>query len=137
MWPDRAAALSAFLRGDPARLTAQAAPDPESAVGAQPEQVTRTLVVAAERDGATPYAGALELQRRLGAGASLVTERGAGSHGAVGGRNGCVDRHVERYLLTGATPGWRVTCAPHPEPAPVSLDDRAASAHGALLPPVV
>ncbi|WKD31948.1 alpha/beta hydrolase [Streptomyces xanthophaeus] len=202
VWPDRAAALAAFLRGDPARLTAQAAPDPEAAaeaenatavytavlcndaswpadwetwdrdttelarrapfeawanaflnlpcaswpvrerqrpvaVGAQPERLPGTLVVAAERDGATPYAGALELQRRLGAGASLVTEKGAGSHGVVGGRNGCVDRHVERYLLTGATPGWRVTCAPHPEPAPVSLDDRAASAHRALLPPVV
>lgn len=107
------------------------------AVGAQPERLPGTLVVAAERDGATPYPGALELQRRLGAGASLVTETGAGSHGVVGGRNGCVDRHVERYLLTGATPGWRVTCAPHPEPAPVSLDDRAASAHRALLPPVV
>ncbi|MGW6572453.1 alpha/beta hydrolase [Streptomyces sp. NPDC054945] len=202
VWPDRAAALAAFLRGDPARLTAQAAPDPRTAaevenatavytavlcndaswpahwrtwdrdntevarrapfetwanaflnlpcaswpvrqrqrpvaVGAQPERLPGTLVVAAERDGATPYPGALELQRRLGAGASLVTEAGAGSHGVVGGRNGCVDRHVERYLLTGATPGWRVTCAPHPEPAPVSLDDRAASAHRALLPPVV
>ncbi|MGW6978167.1 alpha/beta fold hydrolase [Streptomyces sp. NPDC054932] len=202
VWPDRAAALAAFLRGDPARLTAQAAPDPQAAaeaenatavytavlcndaswpadwgtwdrdntelarrapfetwanaflnlpcafwpvrerqrpvaVGAQPERLPRTLVVAAERDGATPYPGALELQRRLGAGASLVTETGAGSHGVVGGRNDCVDRHVERYLLTGATPGWRVTCAPHPEPAPVSLDDRAAHARRALLPPVV
>ncbi len=94
-------------------------------------------MVAAERDGATPYPGALELQRRLGAGSSLVTETGSGSHGVVGGRNDCVDRHVERYLLTGATPGWRVTCAPHPEPAPVSLDDRAAGARRALLPPVV
>ncbi|MFG2976036.1 alpha/beta hydrolase [Streptomyces sp. NPDC048331] len=202
VWPDRAAALAAFLRGDPARLTAQAAPDPATAaevenatavytavlcndsswpadwrtwdrdhtelarrapfetwanaflnlpcafwpvrerqrpvaVGAQPERLPGTLVVAAERDGATPYPGALELQRRLGAGASLVTETGAGSHGVVGGRNSCVDRHVERYLLTGATPGWRVTCAPHPEPAPVSLDDRAASTHRALLPPIV
>ncbi|MGW7440430.1 alpha/beta fold hydrolase [Streptomyces sp. NPDC054849] len=202
VWPDRAAALTAFLRGDPAELTAQAAPDPAAAaeaenatavytavlcndaswpadfatwdrdhtelartasfetwanaflnlpcaywpvrerqrpvaVGAQPERLPRTLVVAAERDGATPYPGALELQRRLGAGSSLVTETGSGSHGVVGGRNDCVDRHVERYLLTGATPGWRVTCAPHPEPAPVSLDDQAAGARRALLPPVV
>ncbi|WP_326587349.1 alpha/beta fold hydrolase [Streptomyces sp. NBC_01294] len=202
VWPDRAAALAAFLRGDPAELTAQAAPDPAVAaaaenatavytavlcndaswpadfatwdrdntelartapfetwanaflnlpcaywpvrerqrpvaVGAQPERLPRTLVVAAERDGATPYPGALELQRRLGAGSSLVTETGSGSHGVVGGRNDCVDRHVERYLLTGSTPGWRVRCAPHPEPAPVSLDDRAAGARRALLPPVV
>ncbi|WP_412076391.1 alpha/beta hydrolase [Streptomyces xanthophaeus] len=203
VWPERAAALAAFLRGDPGPLTEQAAPDPASAaeaenatavytavlcndapwpadwetwdrdntelartapfetwanaflnlpcaywpvpgrqrpvdVGAAPAAaLPRTLVVAAERDGATPYPGALELQRRLGPGAALVTEEGAGSHGVVGSGNDCVDRHVERYLLTGDTPGRSVTCAPHPEPAPVSLDDRAASARGALLPPVV
>ncbi|MFD7259178.1 alpha/beta hydrolase [Streptomyces sp. NPDC059874] len=207
VWPDRAAALSAFLRGDPAELVRQAAPDPATAaevenatavytavlcndapwpgdwatwdrdhtelartapfeawsnaflnlpcaywpvrerqrpvpVGARPAaSLPRTLIVAAQRDGATPYRGALELQRRLGSEAALVTEVGAGSHGVVGGRNDCVDRHVERYLLTGDTSGWRVTCAPHPEPAPVSLDDRAASTSGAtpraLLSPVV
>ncbi|WP_030767946.1 alpha/beta hydrolase [Streptomyces sp. NRRL F-2664] len=202
VWPARAAALAAFLRGDPSVLAAQAAPDPAAAagaenatavytavlcndapwpadwqtwdrdhtelartapfvtwanaflnlpcaswpvrdrpspvaVGARSERLPGTLVVAAERDGVTPYPGALELQRRLGPGVSLVTESGAGSHGVVGGRNGCVDRHVERYLLTGATPGWRARCAPHPEPAPVSLDDRAASAPRALLRPVV
>lgn len=206
VWPERAAALSAFLAGDPGPLTEQARADPESAaarenaravytavlcndaawpaewetwdrdntelarrapfetwanvflnlpcaywpvrerqqpvaVGAQPAPVPPTLIVAAERDGATPYPGALELQRRLGAGAALVTETGAGTHGVAGGRNDCVDRHVERYLLTGDTSGWRVTCAPHPEPAPVSLDDPAAKARGlvpgALLPPVV
>ncbi|MFD0265860.1 alpha/beta hydrolase [Streptomyces sp. NPDC127106] len=226
VWPERAAALSAFLAGDPAPLTGQARPDPEPgsaaarenaravytavlcndapwpadwavwdrdntelarrapfetwanaflnlpcaywpvrerqqpvAVGArsaalpggqpatlpggQPAALPGTLVVAAERDGATPYPGALELQRRLGRQASLVTEAGAGTHGVVGGRNACVDGHVERYLLTGATPGWRVRCAPHPEPAPVSLDDRAAESGKvpevprALLPPAV
>ncbi|MFB7052353.1 alpha/beta hydrolase [Streptomyces vinaceus] len=220
VWPERAAALSAFLAGDPGPLAEQARPDPESAAarenaravytavlcndaawptqwetwdrdntelarrapfetwanaflnlpcaywpvgerqrpvavggqpgtagglpgtaGARPAALPRTLVVAAERDGATPYPGALELQRRLGTEAALVTEEGAGSHGVLGGRNDCVDRHVERYLLTGDTSGWRVTCAPHPEPAPVSLDDRAARGPGkvprALLPPVV
>ncbi|KOU23650.1 protease [Streptomyces sp. WM6372] len=213
VWPERAAALSAFLAGDPGPLAEQAGPEPESAaarenaravytavlcndaawpaewetwdrdntelarrapfetwanaflnlpcaywpvhgrqqpvaVGERPvpagtrrAALPRTLIVAAERDGATPYPGALELQRRLGAEAALVTEEGAGAHGVVGGRNDCVDRHVERYLLTGDTSGWRVTCAPHPEPAPVSLDDRAARGPGkvprALLPPVV
>ncbi|MCX5193737.1 alpha/beta hydrolase [Streptomyces sp. NBC_00249] len=202
VWPERAAALAAYLRGDPGPLTEQAARDPETVreaanstavytavlcndapwpadwetwdrdntelarrapfetwanaflnlpcaswpvpgrqrpveVGQGRGPLPGTLIVAAERDGATPYPGALELQRRLGARASLVTERGAGTHGVAGGRNDCVDRHVERYLLTGATPGWRVSCAPHPEPAPVSLDDRAASAPRALLPPVV
>ncbi|MFD9729576.1 alpha/beta fold hydrolase, partial [Streptomyces sp. NPDC059072] len=207
VWPELAAALAAFLRGDPAELVRRAAPDPERA--AEGENATavytavlcndapwpgewavwdrdgtalartapfeawantflnlpcaywpvrerqrpvpvgrgraaalpRTLIVAAERDGATPYRGALELQRRLGPEAALVTEEGSGSHGVVGGRNDCVDRHVERYLLTGDTSGWRVTCAPHPEPAPVSLDDRTASTlgatPGALRSPVV
>ncbi|WP_406365911.1 alpha/beta fold hydrolase [Streptomyces sp. NBC_01546] len=205
VWPERAEALAAFLRGDPDPLTGQAAPDPAAAgeaenatavytavlcndaswpadwatwdrdhtelartapfetwtnaflnlpcaswpvrarqrpvaVGtrsARLPRLPRTLIVAAERDGATPYPGALELQRRLGTEAALVTEKGAGTHGVFGGRNDCVDRHVERYLLTGDTSGWRVTCAPHPEPAPVSLDDRAARAQGAVLPPVV
>ncbi|MEV6688398.1 alpha/beta fold hydrolase [Streptomyces sp. NPDC051130] len=206
VWPDRARALAAYLRGDPGPLTEQAAPDPARAaaaenatavytavlcndapwpadwetwdrdntevarrapfetwanaflnlpcaswpvrerqrpvdVGAGRPALPRTLVVAAERDGATPYPGALELQRRLGPSAALVTEEGAGHHGVAGGRNDCVDRHVERYLLTGGTPGRRATCAPHPEPAPVSLDERAAGTRGnaprALLPPVV
>ncbi|MFD9871865.1 alpha/beta hydrolase, partial [Streptomyces niveus] len=80
-----------------------------------------TLILAAERDAATPYPGALELQRRL-AGSVLVTERGAGTHGIAGGTNECVNDHVEAYLLTGKTPvaaaegapaarrkpGWRV-----------------------------
>lgn len=206
VWPGRAAALAAFLRGDPRPLVELAAPDPAAAalaenatavytatlcndapwpadwetwdrdstelartapfetwtntflnlpcafwpvrerqrpvdVGLRPGvPLPRTLIVAAERDGATPYRGALELLRRLGPRAALVTEEGAGTHGVVGGRNDCVDAHVERYLLTGDTPGRDVTCAPHPEPAPVSLDDRAATAQGhprALLPPVV
>ncbi|MET3982670.1 alpha/beta hydrolase [Streptomyces sp. PvR034] len=208
VWPRRAAALGAYLRGDPGPLIEQAGPDPAAAaedenaravytavlcndapwpadwatwdrdntelartapfetwsnaflnlpcaswpaaarrqrpvdVGAGGGAEVRaalppTLVVAAERDGATPYPGALELQRRLGPRAALVTETGAGTHGVVGGRNDCVDRHVERYLLTGATAGWRVACAPHPEPAPVSLDDRAAGTRRVPLPPVV
>ncbi|WUH77316.1 alpha/beta fold hydrolase [Streptomyces sp. NBC_00435] len=206
VWPSRAAALEAFLRGDPAPLVELAAPRPAAAaegenatavytatlcndapwpadwetwdrdntelartapfetwanaflnlpcahwpvrerqqpvdVGERPDTpLPRTLVVAAERDGATPYSGALELQRRLGPRAALLTETGAGTHGVVGGRNDCVDAHVERYLLTGDTPGRSVACAPHPEPAPVSLDDRAAGTEGhprALLPPVV
>lgn len=91
-----------------------------------------TLILAAERDAATPYRGALELQRRL-AGSVLVTERGAGTHGIAGGTNECVNDHVEAYLLTGKTPVRRAECAPHAEPNPVSLDERS----GRGLPPVV
>ncbi|MFI1971462.1 protease [Streptomyces cinnamoneus] len=74
-----------------------------------------TLLLAAERDAATPYKGALELQRRL-AGSALVTERGAGTHGIGGGPNTCVNRYLETYLLTGEVPARRVYCAPRPEP---------------------
>lgn len=76
-----------------------------------------TLILAAERDAATPYDGALELHRRL-AGSALVTERDAGSHGLAGGPNACVNGHLEAYLLTGRVPGRRASCAPHPEPEP-------------------
>ncbi|MEU8543798.1 alpha/beta fold hydrolase [Streptomyces sp. NPDC048717] len=120
------------------------------------------LILAAERDAATPYEGALELHRRL-AGSALVTERGAGTHGTGGGPNACVNGYLERYLLTGEvpdeavggdgvsteeetevptataagpladpsaytaqkTPVRRASCAPHPEPDPVSLERQA------------
>ncbi|MFD6906052.1 alpha/beta hydrolase [Streptomyces sp. NPDC060077] len=76
-----------------------------------------TLILAAERDAAAPYDGALELHRRL-AGSTLVTERDAGSHGIAGGPNACVNGHLEAYLLDGRVPGRRASCAPHPEPRP-------------------
>ncbi|MEV4432255.1 alpha/beta hydrolase [Streptomyces sp. NPDC049585] len=76
-----------------------------------------TLLLAAERDAATPYKGALELHRRL-AGSALVTERGAGTHGIGGGPNTCVNRHLEHYLLTGEVPTHDVTCAGRAEPHP-------------------
>ncbi|MFF3322668.1 alpha/beta hydrolase [Streptomyces sp. NPDC002889] len=84
-----------------------------------------TLILAAERDAATPYDGALELQRRL-RGSVLITEKDAGTHGIGGGSNSCVNAYMENYLLTGETPVRRAACAPHPEPDPVSLDRRAA-----------
>lgn len=74
-----------------------------------------TLLLAAERDAATPYQGALELHRRL-PGSALVTERGAGTHGIGGGPNACVNRYFEAYLLTGAVPDGRASCAGRPEP---------------------
>ncbi|WP_093798465.1 alpha/beta hydrolase [Streptomyces sp. Wb2n-11] len=95
-------------------------------VGAGPGELPPTLILAAERDAATPYPGALELQRRL-AGSVLVTERDAGTHGIGGGENACVNGHLETYLLTGRTPVRRAQCAPHREPNPVSLDERAVA----------
>ncbi|MFF6778749.1 alpha/beta hydrolase [Streptomyces sp. NPDC012637] len=103
------------------------------------------LILAAERDAAAPYEGARELQRRL-AGAALVTERDAGTHGIGGGTNACVNGYLERYLLTGAvppagrageeegTPVRRASCAPHPEPDPVSLERQAELRRPSDLP---
>ncbi|RLL69412.1 alpha/beta hydrolase [Streptomyces sp. Z26] len=84
-------------------------------VGAAPGALPPVLLLAASRDGATPYDGALETRRRL-PGSSLVTERGAGSHGVAGGPNACVNRHLEAYLLHGRTPARGTECAPHAAP---------------------
>lgn len=87
-------------------------------VGTRPGVLPPTLILAAERDAATPYAGALELRRRLG-GAALVTERGAGTHGIAGGSNDCVNKAVDAYLLEGRVPeGGEASCAPHAAPTP-------------------
>ncbi|MFW6692397.1 alpha/beta hydrolase [Streptomyces sp. MAR4 CNX-425] len=91
-----------------------------------PGELPPVLLLAAERDAATPYRGARELARRLGGSASLVTEKDAGSHGLAGGPNGCVTQHVETYLLTGRTPG-DVHCAPHPEPEAERSAGRSAA----------
>lgn len=82
-----------------------------------PGQLPPVLLLAAERDGATPYKGALELQRRL-SGSALVTERGAGTHGIAFSENKCVNKHTETYLLTGRVPDRNAYCAPHKEPKP-------------------
>ncbi|MEU1330816.1 alpha/beta hydrolase [Streptomyces sp. NPDC005865] len=182
-WPMRAAALSAYLKGNPKPLIEQAAPEPKTAaeeengnavytavecndadwptdfatwdhdntrlartapfetwdnawmnlpcaywkaprqqpldVRAADGELPPTLILAAERDAATPYEGARELNRRL-EGSVLVTERGAGTHGIGGGPNQCVNGHLNAYLLHGELPGRRAACAPHKEPSPTS-----------------
>ena len=85
-------------------------------VGTDPGQLPGVLLLAGTRDAATPYAGALETQRRL-PGSSLVTEAGSGTHGVAGG-NACVDRHLAAYLLDGRTPGMRAECEGRPAPEP-------------------
>ncbi|MGW2459082.1 alpha/beta hydrolase [Streptomyces sp. NPDC001761] len=178
-WPSRAAALSAYLHGDPKPLVRLATPSPESATEAENGNAVYTavecndapwptdwavwdrdntrlarvapfetwdnawmnlpcaywpaprqrpldvrtgvgelppvLVLAAERDAAAPYAGALEMNRRL-AGSMLVTERDAGTHGVGGGPNRCVNGYLEAYLLEGRVPARHASCAPRPEP---------------------
>jgi pimeloyl-ACP methyl ester carboxylesterase len=88
-----------------------------------PGELPRTLILAAERDAATPYAGARDLAERL-AGSVLITEKGAGTHGIAGGPNACVNGYVDDYLLTGRTPAaGHAECAAHAAPNPVSLPD--------------
>lgn len=82
-----------------------------------PGELPPTLILAAERDAAAPYAGALELHRRL-SGSVLVTERDAGTHGVAGGPNPCVNGYLGAYLLEGRLPVRHAACAPHPEPTP-------------------
>ncbi|KOG30587.1 alpha/beta hydrolase [Streptomyces resistomycificus] len=82
-----------------------------------PGELPPTLILAAERDAATPYDGALEMHRRL-SGSVLVTERDSGTHGIAGGPNPCVNGHVDAYLLQGRLPARRAACAPRPEPEP-------------------
>jgi pimeloyl-ACP methyl ester carboxylesterase len=94
-------------------------------VGTDSGELPPTLILAAERDAATPYEGARELSRRL-KGSVLITERDAGTHGIGGGGNKCVNGHLANYLLHGETPVRRAECAPHAEPNPVSLDRRPA-----------
>ncbi|MHA5050478.1 alpha/beta hydrolase [Streptomyces sp. SD15] len=182
-WPQRAMALSAYLKGDPKPLIQQAGPHPKASVEQEngnavytaiecndaswptdwrtwdrdntrlarvapfetwdnvwmnlpcaywsvprqkplnvrtlPGELPPTLILAAERDAATPYEGAVELQRRL-SGSVLVTENGAGMHGIGGGPNKCVNGHLDAYLLEGRLPKRSSGCAPHAEPKPVA-----------------
>ncbi|MER6954124.1 alpha/beta hydrolase [Streptomyces sp. NPDC000618] len=84
-----------------------------------PGELPPTLILAAERDAAAPYDGALEMHRRL-TGSVLVTERDSGTHGIGGGPNRCVNGHLDAYLLEGRLPTRRAACAPHAEPKPTA-----------------
>ncbi|MGW7433775.1 alpha/beta hydrolase [Streptomyces sp. NPDC054861] len=75
------------------------------------------LITQAERDAATPYAGAVSLHKRF-KGSRLITEKDAGSHGITNLVNPCLNTRVEAYLLTGALDRADVTCAPHATPQP-------------------
>ncbi|SDT41353.1 alpha/beta hydrolase [Actinoplanes derwentensis] len=68
------------------------------------------LVVGADGDPATPYAGQQVMHEAL-AGSRMVTLRGRFGHGQylVAG-NGCVDGAVNRYLLDGVLPTGDIHC---------------------------
>lgn len=85
-------------------------------VRTRPGELPPVLLLAATRDAATPYEGVVRTWQRL-SGSSLVTERGAGTHGVAGG-NTCLDRHLAAYLLHGTAPGGSAECTARPEPKP-------------------
>ncbi|RII13902.1 Tripeptidyl aminopeptidase precursor [Streptomyces sp. YIM 130001] len=82
------------------------------------------LIVQATRDAATPYAGAVELHKRL-EGSRLITEKGAGSHGVTNLENPCINKRVDTYLLTGRTDRRDVTCDPHATPEPEAAGSKS------------
>jgi pimeloyl-ACP methyl ester carboxylesterase len=69
------------------------------------------LIVGADGDPATPYAGQQAMHRALQA-SRMLTLRGRFAHGQylVAG-NACVDGTVERYLVDGVLPDRDTTCA--------------------------
>jgi pimeloyl-ACP methyl ester carboxylesterase len=77
------------------------------------------LLFQATNDGATPYAGGAEMNRRL-AGSRLVIEDGGRTHGVVQRGNACVDDKFNAFLATGALPANQSHCARLPEPVPPS-----------------
>lgn len=89
-------------------------------VRAAPGELPPVLLLASDRDAATPYRGAVETWRRL-PGSSLVTERGGGTHGVAGG-NRCADRHLASYLLHDRVPGRSADCPARPAPRPQPRD---------------
>ncbi|WP_244943496.1 alpha/beta hydrolase [Streptomyces inhibens] len=96
-------------------------------VHTEPGALPPVLLMAAERDAATPYRGALELQRRF-PGSSLVTENGAGTHGIAFGSNACVNAYAEAYLLRGKIPAHKAYCPRRAEPVPGQQVTRAQHA---------
>lgn len=66
------------------------------------------LVVGTTRDPATPYVGAQDLRDRL-AGSRLLTVDNTG-HGSYATGNHCVDRIVDRYLISGKAPAHDRRC---------------------------
>lgn len=78
------------------------------------------LLTQAERDPATPVAGARRV-RRLYPGSRLVLVRGEGNHGEyLFNDNRCLDARGNAFLRTGALPARDVTCALHARAAHAS-----------------
>jgi pimeloyl-ACP methyl ester carboxylesterase len=77
---------------------------PGKAVTVDGSAAPPVLLLNATLDGATPYAGALEVRKRFPK-AVLVAEQDATTHaGSVFGGNACIDKRISDYLSTGKLP---------------------------------
>jgi pimeloyl-ACP methyl ester carboxylesterase len=83
---------------------------PGEAVGdVRVTQAPPILIVGTTNDPATPYAGAVDLQQRI-AGSRLLTFDST-EHGSYAKGIPCIDRNVDRYLLTRKLPPKGTRCA--------------------------
>ena len=124
VWFNTACLYWAGTPGKPVRVIGAAAPP--------------ILLLNATLDGATPYAGALEVRQRFPRSA-LVAEQDATTHsGAVLGGNKCIDKRIADYLVSGQLPARAagsaadVTCPRSPLPTPNLLTN--ATGTGVSLP---
>lgn len=77
------------------------------------------LMVANDRDPATPYEGAVAAHRAF-VGSRLLTVTNEGDHTKYASDNPCVDDAVEAFLVDGVVPAGDTSCAGAPIPPPPS-----------------
>jgi pimeloyl-ACP methyl ester carboxylesterase len=75
------------------------------------------LMVQSERDPATPIEGARAAAAGF-AGARLLIVTGEGDHGLYAGGNACVNKVVERFIVSGVLPDAGATCTGRALPDP-------------------
>jgi pimeloyl-ACP methyl ester carboxylesterase len=105
------------------------------------KKVGSFLMVNTTADGATPYAGALQV-RKLFPKARLVAEKDTTTHANSLGGNKCVDAKVAAYLGSGRLParkagtGPDVLCGrtPQPDPGPESFSASSSGGSGSAAP---
>ncbi|PRX97995.1 alpha/beta fold hydrolase [Allonocardiopsis opalescens] len=101
---------------------------PEPPVELRRDGHPRGLVIQAEYDSQTVYAGGPAMARELGAGLVTIADDGGHAFYAVRGEGyGCVDAHVNRYLVDGVLPRGGAVCPGLPAPD-VPSDDEPGSA---------
>ena len=112
----------------PTECTFRSFTPPERPVKLQRKGYPTGLVIQAEGDGNTQYEGGPAMAARLGD--NLITVRDDGTHGLYG-RNDCVTKKVDDYLINGVLPSSRSECPGRPR-ADVPPDTAAGSGRRSL-----